>query len=230
MYITERLTVNNVTGISVAGTTTEFDTDLGAVTGTYNGREIEFTSGPCKGQQATILTYVQTGIPAAPIGEITLKPADALSRTPGADTFIIWTETGINGALDFDLPVRSRFCKIVYIGIVQLTHGKMDMNFEIWESTAARGLPFARTNFYQKILNRQIEMTPAQGGEYGESLSGDPMPYFDRDDIETDLGGGRRRQLEGPYYLHCRIENDATEGTLSDFAVTIKIADMGENA
>lgn len=221
MYITERLSVNNVTGISVAGgTTTEFDTDLAAVTGTYNGLEIEFTSGPCKGQQATILTYVQAGIPAAPIGEITLEPADALSRTPGADNFIIWTATGIPGDLNFDLPLTSRFCKIVYIGIVQLTHGIMDVNFEIWESTAARGVPFDRANFYQKILSRKIDMTADQGGEYGESLSGDPMPYFDRDAIDE----------ESTYRLHCRIENDITDGTLSDFAVTIKIADMGENA
>ncbi len=215
MYITERLSVNNVTGISVAGgSTTAFDTDLLAVDGTYDGLEIEFISGPCKGQQATIQTYLQTD------GEITLVTADALSRTPGADNFIIWTATGIPGALNFDLPLTSRFCKIVYIGIVQLTHGKMDMNFEIWESTAARGLPFARANFYQKILNRQIELTAAQGGEYGESLSGDPMPYFDRDAVDE----------ESTYRLHCRIENDATEGTLSDFAVTIKVADMGENA
>jgi hypothetical protein len=56
------------------------------------------------------------------------------------------------------------------------------------------------------------------------------MPYYDRDAIEVDQGGGLREQLEETYRLHCRLENDPTDGTLSDFTVTIKIADMGENA
>jgi hypothetical protein len=63
-------------------------------------------------------------------------------------------------------------------------------------------------------------MTVEQGGEYGESLSGDPMPYYDRDAVDE----------ESTFRLHCRLENDALAGTASDFAVTIKIADMGENA
>jgi len=215
VYITERRTVNNVTGTSIAGgTTTVFETDLVAANDFYNGMEIEFTSGPCKGQQATILDYAQAG------GEITLVTADALSRVPGADNFIIWTELGLDGALRFDLPITSRFCKIVYIGIVQLSPGPMSMNFEVWESTAARLAPDLRANLYQKILNRQITMTVEQGGEYGESLSGDPMPYFDRDAVDEDP----------TYRLHCRLENDRTAGTFSDFAVTVKIADMGENA
>ena len=104
------------------------------------------------------------------------------------------------------------------------------MNFEVWESTVARAAPDTRAYFYQKILNRRINQTVLQGGEYGESLSGDPMPYYDRDAIEVDIGGGLRTQLGEPYMLHCRIENDTAEGTLSDFAVTVKIADMGENA
>ena len=208
--------MNNVTGaIAADGTTTTFNTDLVAVDGTYNGLEIEFTSGPCVGQQATILTYVQAN------GAIVLVAGDALSRVPLAtDTFIIWTTAGIDGAVVFDLPINSRFCKIVYIGIVQLTAGVMAMNFEVWESTAARVAPNTRANFYQKILNRRINQTLAQGGEYGESLSGDPMPYYDRDAVDG----------ESTFMLHCRLENDVTDGTLSDFAVTVKIADMGENA
>ncbi len=196
-------------------TSTIFQTDLTAADDAYNGMEIEFISGPCVGQQATILDY------ALDNGQITLVTADALSRIPiEDDEFIIWTGTGVHEAVNFDLPITSRFCKIVYIGIVQLTAGPMEMNFEIWESTAARSSPDTRTNFYQKILNRRITMTRIQGGEYGESLSGDPMPYYDRDAVDG----------EHTYRLHCRIENDITDGTESDFAVTIKIADMGENA
>lgn len=213
MYITERLTVNNVTGTSVAGgTATIFDTDLPGADDIYNGMTLEFTSGPCKGQQGIIFDFKDAD------GEITLTAA--LTRVPGADSFIIWTETDVLGAVNFDLPITGRFCKIVYIGIIQLTSGPMQMNFEIWESTGARSAPDARTNFYQKILNRRITMTQVQGGEYGESLAGDPMPYFDRDAVDE----------ERTYRLHCRIENDITDGTASDFAVTIKIADMGENA
>lgn len=194
--------------------TTRFQTDLVAVDDFYNGMEIEFTSGPCKAQQATILDYIQDG------GLIILVTADALSRVPsGDDTFIIWTGANVDGSVNFDLPITSRFCKIVYIGIVQLSAGIMQMNFEIWESTVARAAPDHRPNFYQKILNRKIEMTALQGGEYGESLSGDPMPYYDRDAVDE----------ENTYRLHCRIDNDVTAGTASDFAVTIKIADMGEN-
>jgi hypothetical protein len=93
----------------------------------------------------------------------------------------------------------------------------MDLDFQIWESTAARGDPGNRANAYQKILTRNITQTPAQGGEYGESLSGDPMPYYDRDDQDE----------EKTYRLHIRLDNFAG-GTLSDFAVTVKIADPGE--
>jgi len=288
VYITERLTVNNVTGTAVAGgTATVFDTDLVAANDFYNGMTLEFTSGPNKARQATILDFVAaageislsqvgaaSGVGTGTIfetdlteandfyndlairftsgpnngetriiedyafanGEITVTlplqaapgAADAFiiepviePWIPGADTFIIWTELDITTALRFDLPITSRFCKIVYIGIVQLTAGPMEMNFEIWESSAARLAPDDRNNFYQKILNRRIIQTVDQGGEYGESLSGDPMPYFDRDAVDE----------ESTYMLHCRIENNPTVGyTPSDFAVTIKIADMGENA
>jgi hypothetical protein len=223
VYITERLTVNNVTGTSVdGGSATVFETSLLPADGTYNGMTIEFISGPCKGIQATILAYVQLN------GQITLTAA--MDRIPDADDFIIWTGEGINGVVNFDLPITSRFCKIVYIGISQLTGGPMAVNFEIWESTAARLAALVRTNIYQRVISRNIVETGAQGADYGESLAGDPMPYYDRDAIEVDQGGGLRLQLEETYRLHCRIENDPTDGTLSDFTVTIKIADMGENA
>lgn len=216
MYITERLTVNNVTGNSVAGgTAIAFDTDLTAANGTYNGLVIEFISGACKGQQATILTYLQAS------GAITLA-ADDLSRPPGAGAFIIWTTAtlaagGAGSTVNFDLPIISKFCKIVSIKIVQLTAGAVEINFSIWESTAARGDPANRNNLYQQILTRRISLVAGVGAQYGESLAGDPMPYYERDADDEE----RTRRL------HCRLENFAG-GTVSDFAVSIKIADMGE--
>lgn len=120
-------------------------------------------------------------------------------------------------AVNFDLVIVSRFCKIAFIKIVQLTAGAVDIDFQIWESTAARGDPGNRANLYQQIITRHITLTPLQGGQYGESLAGDPMPYNDRDDVDE----------ERTYRLHCRLDNFAG-GTASDFAVSIKIADMGE--
>jgi len=221
VYITERLTVSNVTGNSVAGgTTTTFDTDLVAVNGTYDGMEIEFLDGSCKGQVATILTYLQAG------GAITLVTADALTRVPfgpgtdGASSFIIWTLADVipTTPLILDLTIKSRWCKILYIGIVQLTAGDMEIDFEIWESTATRADPANRAGWYQLILSRRISQTVLQGGQYGESLTDAPMPYTDRD-AETE---------EKTHNLHIRIENFVA-GTDSDFSVSIKVADMGEN-
>ena len=124
------------------------------------------------------------------------------------------------GIVTFDLPIKSRWCKIVSIKIVQIVAGAMDVYFEIYESTAAQIAGGAvRTNLYQQTLARQIDVTIAQGAVYGESLAGNPMPYHDRD----------TRDEESTYMLHCRLEN-GSGGTASDFAVSITVADIGENA
>lgn len=125
-------------------------------------------------------------------------------------------------AVNFDLVIVGKFCKIVYFKIVQLTPGGMDIDFQIWESTAARADPGNRANLYQEILARHITMGAGTGEQYGESLAGDPMPYYDRDVQDPNA-----ERVEG-YRLHCRLDNFAG-GTASDFAVSIKIADMGEN-
>jgi hypothetical protein len=216
VYITERPAgINNVTGNSVAGgTTTTFDTDLAAVNGAYDGMELEFLDGPCKGQVATILTYLQAS------GAITLVTADALTTVPGANAFIIWTgaDVALGGSVHVDLAIKSRWSKIIYIKIVQLTGGAMDIGFQVWESTAMRTANAARTSLYQQPILRHITQTLVQGGQYGESLADAPMPYVDRD-AETE---------EKTHNLHIRIEN-YQGGTASDFAVSIKVADMGEN-
>ncbi len=128
-------------------------------------------------------------------------------------------DLALGDAVNFDLRIVGKFCKIVSIKIVQLTAGLMDIDFQVWESTAARDDPTNRANLYQEIIARHITLTALQGGQYGESLAGDPMPYNDRDDVDE----------ERTYRLHCRIDNFAAGGTASDFAVSIKIADMGEN-
>jgi hypothetical protein len=166
---------------------------------------------------ATILTYLQAS------GAVTLVTADALTRVPGANAFIIWTGAdlaagGIGSTVNIDLAVKSRWSKIVGIKIVQLAGGPMEISFQVWESTAMRIANALRTSLYQQVILRHITQTVVQGGQYGESLADAPMPYVDRD-AETE---------EKTHYLHIRIEN-LGGGTASDFAVSVKVADMGEN-
>ena len=126
-------------------------------------------------------------------------------------------DLGLGAVVNFDLVISSRRCKIAYVKIVQLTAGAMDVIFETWESTAARAASAVRSNMYQKLLSRHIQIPAAQGGEYGESLTASPLPYFDRDAVDE----------ERTYRIHCRLENQMA-GTVSDFAVSMKIADPGE--
>lgn len=119
--------------------------------------------------------------------------------------------------VDFDLAIKSRYCKICYIKIVQLTAGAMDVDFEVWESTVSRNAGLAvRTNLYLLKLTRSIELIDVQGGQYGENLN-PPIAYVDRDTVDE----GRT------YQIHCKIYN-RTGGTASDFDVSLKIADTGE--
>lgn len=127
-------------------------------------------------------------------------------------------DLALGSAKTFDLPIRSRACKICYIKLVQLTAGKMDLTFQIWESTTAQGDPHNQALLYQLILTRRIELDAAEGGQYGESLTRNPLPYDDRDTVDEDK----------TYRLHCRIVNNPA-GLASDFAVVVKIADMGED-
>ena len=122
-------------------------------------------------------------------------------------------------AVAFDLVIKSRWCKITALKIVQLTVGDMDIMFEVWESTAAQGDPANRANLYQQPIMRPITVTAVQGAQYGESFAGNPIPYFDRDDPEVTPS----------YRLHCRLVNNGG-GFLSDFSVSLTIADIGENA
>jgi hypothetical protein len=123
-------------------------------------------------------------------------------------------------AVTFDLPIKSRWCKIVYIKIVQLTAGPLELSFEIYESTAAQAdAGTTRSLLYQLILSRDITIPVEGGGHFGESLAGNPIPYEDRD----------TRDEEKTHMIHCRLLNH-NDGTASDFQVVITVADIGENA
>lgn len=120
-------------------------------------------------------------------------------------------------ACTFDLVIKSLWCKIVAVKIVQIVPGDMDVIIQFWESTIAQTNPLDRTYFYQLPYQRRITLTVAEGGQYAESLAGEPMPYWDRDTVDE----------ERTYRLHGRLEN-LVGGTASDFAVSITIADIGE--
>lgn len=126
-------------------------------------------------------------------------------------------DIALGEAVTFDLVIRSRECKICYIKLVQLTAGAMDATLEIWESTAARADPSNTAYLYQLILSRRPELDADEGGQIGESLTGNPMPYYDRDAEDEDR----------THRIHCRLVNNPA-GTVSDFAIAVKIADMGE--
>ncbi len=117
--------------------------------------------------------------------------------------------------VEFDLRIPSRWKKILYINITQLEPGPMDISFQVWEKSNIDET--TRANLIYNKIRRDIIMTAEQGGTYGESMMGDPIPYKDRD-IDDE---NRDR------FIHCRLSNEAG-GTASDFAVQLIVADMKE--
>lgn len=117
--------------------------------------------------------------------------------------------------VEFDIPIKSRWCKIAQIKIVQLAAGSMEITFEVWEE-----LPVYEGNrieMYKNVIRRNIVLTSIQGGWYGESLVNNLILYKDRKDPGEDH----------EYNLHCALVNE-TGGTASDFHVLFKIAEIGE--
>lgn len=116
----------------------------------------------------------------------------------------------------FDLVIKSRWCKIAAASVVQLTAGAMKCILEVYESTAARDSGYARNLLYQLVYSRPLDLTAAQGGFYHENLE-PPQLFKDRDAVDE----------ERTYRLHCKLVN-LVGGTASDFAVVLKMLDIGE--
>lgn len=115
--------------------------------------------------------------------------------------------------VEVDIPIGARWVKLVYVKLVQLTAGVMQVELDIWETATYNA--GVRADFYQRRFRRNIDQTEVQGGEYGEVI--DRTPYKDRDDPGE----------EKEYNLHIRLKNGLA-GTASDFALVITLADMGE--
>lgn len=117
----------------------------------------------------------------------------------------------LGNIVEFDLPIPSKWCKIAYVKIVQYQAGAMDLSFDISEKSGID--ESIRRNLIYSIYRRNIDLTAAQGGQYGEAVDR-PIPYKDRDGDKS-------------YSLHCRLQNEGG-GTVSDFGVVIKLADIAE--
>ena len=122
---------------------------------------------------------------------------------------------GIAEHLEFDIRIKSKWCKIAQIKIVQQTAGPMKISFEVWEE-----IPIYEGNrieMHKNVIRRNISLTALQGGWYGESLVNNLILYQDGEDP------GEERE----YNLHCALINE-NEGTVSDFHVLFKLVEIGE--
>lgn len=124
-------------------------------------------------------------------------------------------DLAIGERMEFDIPIKSRWCKIAQIKIVQQTAGAMEISFEVWEETPV--FEGNRIEMHKNVIRRNITLIAAQGGWYGESLVNNLILYKDREDPGE----------ERAYNLHCILVNE-TGGTVSDFHVLFKIAEIGE--
>lgn len=142
----------------------------------------------------------------------------------------------IGERIEFDLPIKSRYCKIAYIKIVQLEAGAMEASFEIWESTPI--LEGVRTELYKNILRRNITMADILGAHYGESLTGNPLPYKDRNtskaafpaDVDDEQGTVTVDVTAGASWLDDTLQDFRDYEVASGLAnYVILVIDAGNN-
>lgn len=146
---------------------------------------------------------------------ITIAPGLVNTYTIARVALVRQSNLAIGDRVEFDIRIKSRWCKLISIKIIQLIAGQMEVSFEIWEETPIQ--EGVRTEMHKNVIRRNISQTPIQGAWYGESLANNPMPYKDREDPGKEY----------LHYLHCALVNELG-GTVSDFAVSIKLADIGE--
>jgi len=191
-------------------------------------------------------TIYDDSVPIDPVTglRVNTEPINIISKTPatGPGTLIVSALTGsytaqisgnlyqtpglaISDRVEFDIPILSRWCKIAQIKIVQQTAGAMEITFEVWEATPI--YEGNRIEMHKNVIRRNIELTAIQGGWYGESLVNNLILYKDREEPLYDPDESQRIPYHGPYNLHCALVNEAG-GTVSDFHVLFKIAEIGE--
>ena len=144
---------------------------------------------------------------AAIVGSYTIAQDAVITNTAGIP---------LGNIVEFDVLIPSRWAKIAYIKIVQYQAGAMDISFDVFEKSGVD--ESVRRNLIYSIYRRNIDADAEAGGHYGEAPT-TPIPYKDRDAAE-----------ENPTWnLHCRLQNEAG-GTVSDFGVSFKLADIVEGS
>ena len=153
----------------------------------------------------TVITGTTLTIPVGVVGDYTIAAHAVITNAAAIP---------LGNIVEFDLPITSPWVKVAYVKIVQYQPGAMDISFDIFEKSGIdEGV---RRNLIYNVYRRNIDIAAAEGGQYGEAPT-TPIPYKDRDP----------REEEGGYNLHCRIQNEAG-GTVSDFGVVIKLAEIAE--
>lgn len=117
----------------------------------------------------------------------------------------------------YELNIPFPWVKIAYVKLVQLTGGAMDCTLCLNEiPNLDDGI---RANLYAQVYRRHITLIPAEGAQYGE-VPNQPIPYKDRTTPTVDHPATDRR-------LHVALINHFA-GTASDFALSVKLAGIGE--
>lgn len=188
----------------VGGAATIYDNSVDPLTGEY--------IDPATGLRANTESLNITDIP-----DSTTLTIDALTNSYQAQFRgnLYQQNIGITERIEFDIRIKSKWCKIAQIKIVQQEAGTMKITFEVWEETPI--YEGNRIERHKNIIRRNITLTALQGGWYGESLVNNLMLYQDGEDP------GEERE----YNLHCALINEEG-GTVSDFHVLLKLVEIGE--
>jgi len=206
LFIVENLAVNGgyLSADAAAGATSLTVRAIGNIT---TGTAYLWDKNNPVGETVTISSISGT--------TLNLSAGIAGSYTIAADA-VITNTAGIplGNVVEFSLPIPARWCKIAYVKIVQYQAGLMDVSFDIAEKSGID--ESVRRNLIYSIYRRNIDIAATGGGQYGEALS-PGIPYFDRDDP------GEERS----YALHCRLQNEGG-GSVSDFGISIKLAEISE--
>ena len=163
----------------------------------------------------------ETFTPTSKTATTLVIPAPGLTRSYTAQLSgnFYQADLALSERVEFDIPILSRWCKIVQIKIVQQIAGAMQISFEVWEEIPV--YEGNRLEMHKNVIRRNIDLNPLQGGWYGESLVNNLILYKDREEPGDD------DRSDFQWNLHCALVNES-EGTVSDFHVLFKIADIAE--
>ncbi len=169
---------------------------------------------PASGLRVNTETITISAIPSAT--SLTLLAALTGAYTGELSGNLYQAVLAVPERVEFEIPIKTQWCKIAQIKIVQHTPGPMKVSFEVWEETPI--YEGNRLELHKNVIRRNIVLTGPQGGWYGESLVNNLILYKDRE----------ARNEEGQWFLHCALVNE-DGSTASDYHVLLKIVEIGES-